>query len=603
MRQLYFSFFLCLCFSFSFGQQNKIDSLYQLLLHNSKKHNLYNIYNSIADNYYDLRVSDSVIYYRKKALVVAKNDTLKFHCYNHLSNMYYIKRNLETSIKYLDSCKFINQIIKSKRFEEDILYRLGKTQVKSGSLDEAEENLLKSLTLSLKRDSLHKNVGSTYREIARLYKLTRKRELSLIYFKKSVEIYKLHNRDRTVSSLYADISGLLIREKKYKEALLYTHKGIDLLNNLNKNIGKDIFYSRLGRLYYLMKPRDFKKSYYYLTLADSFRRNEELENIMHSKRYWFNHYQLQGKTDSATTYFNRYLKLNNSLNEKIQNNLTTDFQVKYKTEKKEKENLQLKADNVEQELLTQKANTRNWLLAFGLLALGISIFFIWRRYKYEAKAKQIISEQKDEIEQQKNLVEILQKDLHHRMKNNLSFIDLFINLAKGRFPDQIYQTNLNELQNRMHSMFDVHKQLFKKDDITSVKAKNYIDTLVDNVQKAYAKGNITIANQTDNNETILANTSFPIGLIVNEFVTNSYKYAFDDNTKGVIDIDLTSDDNQYSLSLKDNGKGLPKGFNIDDLDSFGIETIQLLTKEYGGTFDINGTDGVAMNITLPKTTA
>ena len=187
------------------------------------------------------------------------------------------------------------------------------------------------------------------------------------------------------------------------------------------------------------------------------------------------------------------------------------------------------------------------------------------------------------------------------MKNNLSFIDLFINLAKGRFPDQIYQTNLNELQNRMHSMFDVHKQLFKKDDITSVKAKNYIDTLVDNVQKAYAKGNITIANQTDNNETILANTSFPIGLIVNEFVTNSYKYAFDDNTKGVIDIDLTSDDNQYSLSLKDNGKGLPKDFNINDLDSFGLETIQLLTKEYGGTFDINDTNGVTMNITLPKT--
>lgn len=201
------------------------------------------------------------------------------------------------------------------------------------------------------------------------------------------------------------------------------------------------------------------------------------------------------------------------------------------------------------------------------------------------------------------MVETLQKELHHRMKNNLSFIDLFINLAKTKFPDQVYQTKLNELQNRMRSMFEVHKQLFKKDDVTSVKAKNYIDTLVQNVQEAYAQDNITIDNGTHTDETILANTSFPVGLIVNEFVTNSYKYAFDNDEQGIITIELTSDHSNYHLTLKDNGKGLPKNFNIEELDSFGMETIQLLTKEYKGTFNIDGLDGVLMNITLPKIAA
>ena len=94
------------------------------------------------------------------------------------------------------------------------------------------------------------------------------------------------------------------------------------------------------------------------------------------------------------------------------------------------------------------------------------------------------------------------------------------------------------------------------------------------VQEAYAKDNISISNQTDANETILANTSFPVGLIVNEFVTNSYKYAFDDDETGVIDIAIKSENEAYYLLLKDNGKGLPKDFDIDNLDSFGMETIQ-----------------------------
>ncbi len=302
-------------------------------------------------------------------------------------------------------------------------------------------------------------------------------------------------------------------------------------------------------------------------------------------------------------YLKKRNQLNDSINKQILDSKFSDIETKYQTEKKEKENLQLKADNTQQALLTQKANTRNWILGLGILLLSVSAFFIWRRYKAEAKAKQIISDQKDEIEQQKNMVETLQKELHHRMKNNLSFIDLFINLAKGRFENKAYQNKLNELQNRMRSMFEVHKQLFKKDDVTSVQAKHYIDTLVENVKQAYEKDSVTITNTINENETLLANTSFPVGLIVNEFVTNSYKYAFEDQKEGSIYIALTSQDNVYKLVLKDNGKGLPKDFDINQLDSFGLETIQLLTKEYGGTFTIDGSNGVAMNITLPKTAA
>ncbi len=96
--------------------------------------------------------------------------------------------------------------------------------------------------------------------------------------------------------------------------------------------------------------------------------------------------------------------------------------------------------------------------------------------------------------------------------------------------------------------------------------------------------------------------SFPIGLIVNEFVTNSYKYAFPNKQEGIITIDLHSDKENYYLNISDNGIGLPNDFDINTLSSFGIDTIKLLTQEYHGKFQLNGFEGVHLKIILPNQT-
>jgi two-component sensor histidine kinase len=265
---------------------------------------------------------------------------------------------------------------------------------------------------------------------------------------------------------------------------------------------------------------------------------------------------------------------------------------KFLTEEKDKENLTLKQEKAAQTLLTEKERTQKLAIGVGFVVsiIGLAFFFI----AYNKNKKQ-----KEEIEKQKVLVEDLQRELHHRLKNNLSFIDFFITLAKGKFPDPAYREKLDELQNRINSMFEVHKQLFKKEDVTSVNAQIYIRTLMENVQKAYDRPNIMLSQNVED-ISLRADISFPIGLIINEFVTNSYKYAFPNNERGVISISLKVDRENYQLNLADNGKGLPVGFDIDKLDSFGMETIKLLTVEYKGTFKFSGSDGTRMDITFPK---
>ncbi|WP_430410228.1 tetratricopeptide repeat-containing sensor histidine kinase [Kordia sp.] len=525
-------------------------------------------YNGLASLHTNMGNYTEAIKTQQKCLVIATDynfEYLQIISLIGLSWIYISNENYSKSLEYLkDAERRIKIIDNPKKEQECDIYRfIGLNYSKLGNLVEGNNYNQKALKCLEETDNLilAADVANT---IGANYLRSKQYKKSIPYFK------KLISKAQKLKYKQIENYGIINLSRAYIETNQLIEGENILLQILNDTLDEVILPKKLEKVIY-----------------------QNLSNL----------YDRNNNFKTSLNYHKKFKNLDDSLASAQKLKEVSEIDAKYNNELKEKENLQLKADNVEQELLTQKANTRNWLLILGLITLGISAFFIWRRYKSEAKGKQIISKQKDEIEQQKNMVETLQKELHHRMKNNLSFIDLFINLAKGRFPNQAYQTKLNELQNRMRSMFEVHKQLFKKDDVTSVQAKSYIDTLTQNVKEAYAKNNVTIVNTTDSKETILADTSFPVGLIVNEFVTNSYKYAFDDNEQGAINIELTSDTSNYHLSLKDNGKGLPTGFNIEDLDSFGMETIQLLTKEYMGTFTIDGSDGVTMDITLPKTAA
>ena len=234
-------------------------------------------------------------------------------------------------------------------------------------------------------------------------------------------------------------------------------------------------------------------------------------------------------------------------------------------------------------------------MALGLLALSISAFFIWRRYKSEAKAKHIISEQKIQIEK-------LQKEFHHRLKNDFRSINSFINLVQRQFSDTEFKERLNELKNRVTSMFKVHEILLQEDDITQVKAHPYLLELSQNIKEKYKDQNIKLTCNVDETETIIADKAIPFGIILNEFVTNSYKYAFDKDG-GEITIDFKSDKDNHHLTLKDNGKGLPKDFNIDNLRSLGMSIIPMFADLHDGSYQLDGTNGVSLTLTLPKKVA
>lgn len=475
------------------------------------------------------------------------------------------------------------------------LYQIGYLYLNLEQFEKAEEYFLKSLSDTLKM----KNSSRAYfnfRPLGLNYSRWGKFEKAINFNRKALNHYRKNGKKLYEFDVLNNTAIIYGRLKKHDTAIIYANKALEVANEINHK--QAIVGSKHTLTTAYIESGDFTRGEKYLfeiakdssdtKLFSNFEKaviNEHLSLI----------YEHKGENKKALRYLKRYIEINEKLLKDQRDSNIADIETKYQTEKKEKQLAEQKIATQEQELLTQKANTRNWLLAIGLLALGISAFFIWRRYKSEAKAKQIISEQKTQIEK-------LQKEFHHRLKNDFRSINSYIGLVQRQFTDTNFKERLNELKNRVTSMFKVHEILLQEDDITQVKAHPYLLELSKNVEDKYSNKNIKVTCNVDKAETIVADKAIPFGIVLNEFVTNSYKYAFDENG-GEINIDFKSDTDNHYLTLKDNGKGLPDDFNIESLRSLGMSIIPMFADLHDGSYQLDGSNGVSLTLTLPKKVA
>ncbi len=583
------------------GNDEKSKQEYNMSLLQYKKINdqsgMATAYGNIATIYVGNNNIDSSRYYLNKAIRINKKngiDTNLFFNYYNLGIAESNRNNYEGSLlNILTALKYAEKI-KNTRFIAYCNSMIGVLYMEQEMYDEAEKYLLKAKVQLIEIEdssglaSQYVNLGKIYNERDKDY------PKAIEFYKKAVSNYNKIGDSLNGSVALGNIGRNFIRMEKLDSARFYINKSLGFSLKVDNP-------DELVRSLTNMGEIEFKVKNYQRAKANIQQAISIAMEHSFMEEYGEALLLLSGINAEEADYKNAYQNvvayqtITDSIKSAETKEMIVDISTKYKTEKKEKENLALKEQNAKQELLTEKEKTQKWEMGGGLVislaALGI-FFLVYQKNK---KQKQVIEKQKD-------LVEELQRELHHRLKNNLSFIDFFITLAKGKFPDPAYRAKLDELQNRINSMFEVHKQLFKKEDVTKVNAKTYISALVENVKKAYAVPNITLEENVADTD-LRADTSFPIGLIVNEFVTNSYKYAFPNNEKGIVSINLKEENNQYHLRLADNGKGLPKDFDIDNLNSFGMETIKLLTQEYKGTFSLDGKNGTRMDITFPKDAA
>jgi PAS domain S-box-containing protein len=193
--------------------------------------------------------------------------------------------------------------------------------------------------------------------------------------------------------------------------------------------------------------------------------------------------------------------------------------------------------------------------------------------------------------------EMLLKEIHHRVKNNLMIISSLLNLQSRYIKDEESKNIFKESQNRARSMALIHERLYQSADLKRIDFGEYIRTLANDLYHTYVMDTSLIKLNIDVDDLRLdINTSIPLGLIVNELVTNSLKHAFPEGKSGEIDIIFHKQDKNYLLEVKDNGIGFPEDIDYKNTDSLGLQLVNNLTEQIEGKIEFNNKSGTSFKI-------
>lgn len=198
--------------------------------------------------------------------------------------------------------------------------------------------------------------------------------------------------------------------------------------------------------------------------------------------------------------------------------------------------------------------------------------------------------------------EVLLKEIHHRVKNNMQIISSLLNLqTKYVADDKLAVDVLKESQNRVKSMAMIHEKLYQSNDISHIKFDDYIESIVSdlfysyNIDKTQIKPFLSVEDVKLNIE-----TAVPCGLIINELVSNILKHAFNGVSTGKIKISLKGNDDKYFLNISDNGIGFPEDIDFKNTNSLGMQLVNNLVDQIDGDITLNMSQGTEFKITFKE---
>lgn len=196
--------------------------------------------------------------------------------------------------------------------------------------------------------------------------------------------------------------------------------------------------------------------------------------------------------------------------------------------------------------------------------------------------------------------ELLLKEVHHRVKNNLQSVISLISFEEQYVKDPYYLKIFNESKNRIHTISLLHDNLYHAADLSRVDFGLYINNLLQYLISTHKIRDKKINYKVNCENVFLGlDTAIPIGLIINELVTNSVKYAFPGEKEGTISIDLEFGkdiENMFSLCVSDNGIGLAKEFSLESSKTLGLQLVELFTKQLKATVEIKISTGTSFKI-------
>lgn len=306
-----------------------------------------------------------------------------------------------------------------------------------------------------------------------------------------------------------------------------------------------------------------------------------------------------GAYEKACDELEKYITLKETMLSEELVRTTNELEQKYQSARKEQEIAQLELTAIEQNLAaTKNQNERKLLFLFAILLIGV-LGFVSYRFLNQRKVAKLLRAKNKTIAEALSERELLLKEIHHRVKNNLQVVSSLLSIQGREIQDKKAKNAISESKNRVQSMALIHQYLYSDKELASIDMKEYIPNLCKKLFNAYKLDHDLIELKIDVEPISLdVDTAIPLGIIINELISNSLKYAFEAEDEGAIKVTFAERQNQLVLIVKDSGKGA-KGMERSAI-SFGMKLIRAFEEKLQAKIEIFDSDGFEVLCTIGK---
>jgi two-component system, sensor histidine kinase PdtaS len=515
--------------------------------------------------------------------------------------------------------------------------QMGYVMERNGLLSKATDYAMLGLHLG---DSLNdvRAEAMAYSDLSNIFWKLSKFDTGVEYGLKSVELFKQRGIDDMDYSFTLYVVGNNYMAKKdFTNALDYYNKALVISERYQFYNNLADIYIALSEVYTLTKNYPKAEAsvrnaiYYSALLKNNFMQMRswlelgKLQNLRHepalaitslencldvaterfSDNYFLhiaykelsNAYAQTGDYKKANAAFLKYDQLKDSVFTAETDQRVATLQTEFEVAQKES------TIKVQEQLIAQQQRIQI-LFLIGVVLLLLVVVILYRTYLNKNKINTRLSGLNESLAQ-KNLQldkrnaenELLLKEIHHRVKNNLEIVSGLLSLQAAQLDNPSAQAVMLSSQNRVLSMGIIHQKLYQKDNLAAIEMKDYFQNLSESIIDSFSEADRIKVQCNMSPLELDVDTAVPIGLIANELLTNALKYAFVDNGVGEIQINLTPTGvaNELLFQVKDNGIGKQNNSSVKGT-GFGTELVNLLVKQLDGRLFVESQEGTSVNI-------
>lgn len=428
------------------------------------------------------------------------------------------------------------------------------------------------------------NLGETYR-------LNGKADSAALLFKECLELNQLYSSSRKQAiKAYAEgnLGMVYASQKKDQEAIQLLKSSIQTLGEMEDYYSTSVYQSELAQIYISQgkKQQGEKLLRQALDIAKREKLKEQIRDISKELSQF---YEQNNRFQQALDLRKQYEVYHDSLVNVENVRETEQLESQYHLDKKDA-NIQI--------LKLENRNKRNTVigLSIGTFILLVMLFFVYRLQMLRKRAYQKMSEQKAIIEKREQEKALLLKELNHRVKNNLQMVSSMFSLQAGQLRGTPAEEALTAGRRRIDALMLIHQKLYRENVDTEIPLPGYIKELTESLIYSFDK-KVALNFQADH-VALQIDKAIPLGIVINELVTNALKYGPAEGMK--LDLSVKQDEENIFVTIADNGPGVPDDFDIQQASSLGLKLVHSLIRQLHGEVSQINDGGCRWEIVFKK---